>query len=102
MPRLKKRRQKVVREIVGGEVYEYVPLGKHIVSARGVCGGRPTFKYTRVEVRHILNLLAHGWTVDQIIQDFNRPEINREAIEEAMKLAAEALEWWAHEVGEAA
>jgi hypothetical protein len=51
MPRLKKRRQKVVREIVGGEVYEYVPLGKHIVSAKGVCGGRPTFKYTRVEVR---------------------------------------------------
>jgi uncharacterized protein (DUF433 family) len=47
-------------------------------------------------------LLAHGWTVDQIVQDFNRPEINREAIEEAMKLAAEALEWWAHEVGEAA
>ena len=74
MARLTKRRPKVVREIVGGEVYEYVPLGKHIVSAKGVCGGRPTFKYTRVEVRHILNLLAHGWTVDQIIQDFNLPE----------------------------
>ena len=102
MAKMTKRRPKVVREIIGGKVYEYVPLGKHIVSAKGVCGGRPTFKYTRVEVRHILNLLAHGWTVDQIVQDFNRPEINREAIEEAMKLAVKALERWAHEVGEAA
>ncbi len=97
-----KRRLKVVRELVGGEVYEYVPLGKHIVSAKGVCGGRPTFKYTRVEVRHVLDLLAHGWTIEQIVRDFNRPEIHREAIEEAMRLATEALERWALEVGEAA
>jgi len=44
-------------------------------------------------------------TVGQLTKLFktsDRPEINREAIEEAMKLAAEALEWWAHEVGEAA
>ncbi|MEZ8221999.1 Uncharacterized conserved protein, DUF433 family [Candidatus Fervidibacteria bacterium JGI MDM2 JNZ-1-D12] len=102
MAKANKQRQKLVREIVGGEVYEYVPLGKYIVSAKGVCGGRPTFKYTRVEVRHILDLLAHGWTVEQIVNDFNRPEISREAIEEAMKLAAKALERWADEVGKAA
>lgn len=97
-----KGKRKVVREIVGGEVYEYVPLGKHIVSAKGVCGGRPTFKYTRVEVRHVLDLLAHGWTIEQIVCDFNRPEIHPEAIEEALRLAAKALERWSLEVGKAA
>lgn len=51
---------KVVREIVGGEVYEYVPLGKYTVSAEGVCDGRPTSKYPRVEVRHIIDSPAHG------------------------------------------
>jgi uncharacterized protein (DUF433 family) len=94
-----KGKRKVVREIVGGEVYEYVPLGKHIVSAKGVCGGRPTFKYTRVEVRHVLDLLAHGWTIDQIVRDFNRPEIHPKAIKEAMQMAAKALERWSLEVG---
>jgi len=38
--------KKLVREIVGGEPSEYYPLGRHIVVAPGVCGGRPTFTYT--------------------------------------------------------
>ena len=52
----------LVHEIVGGEVYEYYPLGDHIVAARGVCGGRPTFKYTRIEATGALNLLAAGYS----------------------------------------
>jgi hypothetical protein len=74
MARLTKRRPKVVREIVGGEVYEYVPLGKHIVSAKGVCGGRPTFKYTRVEVRCGAKIPC-GSRLEQLTNwspDFNR------------------------------
>ena len=43
-------KQQLVREMVGGEWYEYRPLGKFVVSAPGVCRGRPTFKYTRIEV----------------------------------------------------
>ena len=34
----------IVTEMVGGEPYEYVPLGDHVVRAIGVCRGRPTFK----------------------------------------------------------
>jgi hypothetical protein len=37
---------KVMTEIIEGETYQYYPLGKHVVRAVGVCGGRPTFKYT--------------------------------------------------------
>src|SRR5438093_7174788 len=43
--------QELVCEIVGGEPYEYYPLGQYVVRAPGVCGGRPTFKYTRIDVR---------------------------------------------------
>jgi uncharacterized protein (DUF433 family) len=81
----------LMREMVSGEPYEYYPLGKHIVAAPGVCGGRPTFKYTRVEVAGIVRLLGAGWTVEKIVAEYNRPELNPAAIEEAARLAAEAL-----------
>ncbi len=58
--------KKLVREVIGGQPYAYYPLGKHIVSAPGVCGGRPTFKYTRLEVAVVLDLLANGWSMAQV------------------------------------
>jgi uncharacterized protein (DUF433 family) len=85
-----KGKRKVVREIVGGEVYEYVPLGKHIVSAKGVCGGRPTFKYTRVEVATVLRLIAAGMSVDELVANF-KGRISRDAIEEALQWAAKLV-----------
>jgi len=33
----------LVTETVGGEPYQYYPIGAHVVRAIGVCGGRPTF-----------------------------------------------------------
>lgn len=78
-------------EMVGGEPYEYVVLGRHVVSAPGVCGGRPTFKYTRVEVAGVLELIAAGWGIDALVADYDRPEITRPAIEEAIRLAGDAL-----------
>ena len=40
----------LMTEMVGGEPYQYYPLGDYVVRAVGVCGGRPTFKYTRIEI----------------------------------------------------
>ena len=79
-----------VRETVDGDVYEYYPLGRHLVSAPTVLGGAPTFKYTRVEAAGVLGLLGAGWTVDQIVADYNRPELTAGAIEEAVWLPANA------------
>jgi uncharacterized protein (DUF433 family) len=79
------------RELYRGELYEYYPLGQHVVAAPGVCGGRPTFKYTRIEVGVIFGWLANGCTIDGIVQDFNRPHLTREAIGEALALANQAL-----------
>ena len=84
-------RRKLVREDYGGEIYEYYPLGHYVVMAPGICGGRPTFKYTRIEAAGILDMLAAGWTTERIVKSYKRPELPREAIEEAVRLAAEAF-----------
>jgi hypothetical protein len=57
---VRKATRKLVHEVVGGEPYDYYPLGDCIVSAPGMCGGRPTFKYARIEVEVVLDLLAAG------------------------------------------
>ncbi|MEN3335085.1 MAG: hypothetical protein V7641_4450 [Blastocatellia bacterium] len=81
--------KKLVREIVGGEPYEYYPVGQYIVIAPGVCGGRPTFKYTRVDVRHALGLLAAGRSMERVAEGYSLPV---KAIQEALALAARALD----------
>jgi uncharacterized protein (DUF433 family) len=83
-------KQQLVREMVGGEWYEYFPLGKFVVSAPGVCRGRPTFKYTRIEVAGVLERLAAGHDIEALIRD-SRGRLSREAIAEAAVLAAKAL-----------
>lgn len=80
-----------VRETYGGEPYEYYPLGKYVVAAPGVCGGRPTFKYTRLEVSVILDQLAAGESVQELAADYARAGLTFDAIEEAVHLAGEAL-----------
>lgn len=77
--------QRVVTEIVGGEPYHYYPLGQHIVRAPGVCGGRPTFKYTRIEIAGTLDRIAAGEAIDDIVTGY-RGRVQREAILEALHL----------------
>ena len=86
---MKNVKKKLLNEIVGGEPYEYYLLGKYIVTAPGVCGGRPTFKYTRIDVRHALGLLATGRTIEEVANCYQIPI---EAVKEALKLASHALD----------
>ena len=81
----------LVREMHGGELYEYYPLGKYVVSAPGVCGGRPTFKYTRLEVSVVLALIASGETIEQVVQAYALSRLTPEAVREAIRLADQAL-----------
>ena len=83
-------KQQLVREMVGEQWYEYFPLGMFVVSAPGVCRGRPTFKYTRIEVAGVLERLAAGHAIEALIKD-SRGRLSREAIAEAAVLAAKAL-----------
>ncbi len=78
MPRL-------VTELVGNEPYQYYPMGKHVVRAKGICGGRPTFKYTRIGIAGILARVKAGERLDAIVEDY-RGRISREAILEAIEI----------------
>ena len=74
-----------VIEIVGGESYEYTPLGQYIVKAVGICGGRPTFKYTRIEVAGILSRLTYGEGFQEILADY-AGRVSQEALQEAIEV----------------
>lgn len=75
----------LVRETLGTREYAYYPLGEHIVSAPGVCGGRPVFKYTRIDARHVWNALRAGQSMDQLVAAY-AGRISREAIDEVVQL----------------
>lgn len=52
--------------------------------------GKPTIAGTRITVTLILNLLAHGQTIDQIIDDY--PDLTREDIKAAIRYAEKTVE----------
>ena len=78
---------KLITEKVGNEPYQYYPLGKYVVRALGGGSGRPTFKYTRIEITGTLDRLAAGENMDQIVAGY-RNKISREAVIEAIQLIA--------------
>ena len=78
----------IMTEIIGGEIYQYYPLGEHVVRAIGICGGRPTFKYTRIEITGTLDRLAAGEGIDKIVAGY-QGRVSHEAIIEAIKLVSE-------------
>lgn len=84
--RSKSQKRELVREVYGGDVYEYYPLGEYIVAAPDVCGGRPTFKYTRLEVSTILALIATGESLQQITQAYALSRLTPDAVKEAVRL----------------
>ena len=90
-PALRERSNGLVREMYGGEPYEYYPLGSYIVAAPGVCGGRPTFKYTRLEASMILSLLTIGDTIDEVVEAYSLSNLTHEAVREAIGLANQAF-----------
>src|SRR3954471_22519272 len=94
---VRKTVKKLVHEVVGGEPYEYYPIGRYIVVAPGICGGRPTFKYTRIDVRHALRLLAAGRTIERVAQGY---QLSADAVREAVTLAAKAFDLTTRELSQ--
>jgi uncharacterized protein (DUF433 family) len=88
---MKRRKKSLMHETVGDAPYDYYPIGKYVVAAPNVCGGRPTFKYTRLEVAVVLDLLAAGWTIERLVHEYAQSHLTPAAITEAVRLAKEAL-----------
>jgi len=55
-----------------------------------VMAGKPVIKGTRLTVQHILNLLAHGATVDEILSEYTG--LTREDVLACLLYASEVLE----------
>jgi len=62
-------------------------IGKHLVVDPKVCHGKLTFTGTRVPVNTVLTFLNLGDSIDDILR--NWPELSREAVEEAIRRAAD-------------
>lgn len=63
---------------------------QRIVRDKGICGGEPVFKGTRVTLRTILASLAEGDSVEEILKDF--PSLKAEDIQAAIAFAAASAE----------
>ncbi|CAN5372841.1 hypothetical protein BH10PSE7_BH10PSE7_22060 [soil metagenome] len=65
-------------------------LAKRVVSNPAICGGRPTIKGTRVRVSDIVEMLAHGVSVEEIVADF--PQLSSKDVHAALHFAARLMD----------
>ena len=65
-------------------------IGRHIITDPGICHGKPTFHGTRILVSDVLEQIAGGMAWETVIQEWHG-SVTREAIAEALQLAARAL-----------
>ena len=63
-----------------------VIINKHIVANPSICHGKPVFRGTRVMVWQILDMLANGMSVEDIVEDF--PSLTPEAINSGLHYAS--------------
>jgi uncharacterized protein (DUF433 family) len=63
---------------------------ERIMRDRGICGGEPVFKDTRVTLRTVLASLASGDSVEDILSDF--PSLKAEDVQAAIAFAAASAE----------
>jgi len=63
---------------------------ERIIRDKGICGGEPVFKGTRVTLRTVLASLADGDSAKEILTDF--PSLKAEDVQAAIAFAAASAE----------
>lgn len=63
----------LIREVIDGEEYDYFPLGKYVVAAPGVCGGRPTIIRSRIDARWIAGRVRAGESPARVAKGYEIP-----------------------------
>ena len=63
-----------------------INVNEYIVVDSDICHGKPTFKGTRVMVWQVLEMLASGSSIKEIIEAF--PSITPEAVKASLRYAA--------------
>ena len=69
-----------------------VEVSKYIVVDDEICHGKPTFKGTRVLVSDVIELLAAGLSIEEIIRDYY-PSLNEDMIKEMESLLAKVKDY---------
>jgi uncharacterized protein (DUF433 family) len=64
-------------------------LLKRITFDPDILAGKPVIKGTRISVELILELLANGWSFEQILENY--PQLSMQDIRAAIRYAAEVL-----------
>ena len=67
-----------------------IELGQFIVADPKICHGKPTYKGTRIMVWQILESLADGESVDELVKAWDG-RVSRDAILETIRLARNTL-----------
>ncbi|WP_020604839.1 DUF433 domain-containing protein [Spirosoma spitsbergense] len=62
---------------------------QHISATPGILGGKPCIKGTRISIELILETVANGASVADIVREF--PQLSTEAVQEAIRYAIDAL-----------
>ncbi len=65
---------------------ERIELGEYLVADPKTCHGKPTFKGTRIMVWQVLDALARGESVNQIVTAWDG-KVSKAAIAETVRLA---------------
>lgn len=55
-----------------------------------ICSGKPVIRGTRIMVKNILEMVAGGYTVDQILKAY--PELTQEMVQAALAYAAGVID----------
>ncbi|NJE08700.1 DUF433 domain-containing protein [Thermococcus sp. M39] len=62
---------------------------KWIVVDPEICHGKPVFKGTRILVSDVLEMLAAGMSIEEILKEY--PQLSEEMIREAIEYAARLI-----------
>ncbi|MBI2449244.1 DUF433 domain-containing protein [Candidatus Pacearchaeota archaeon] len=63
-----------------------IDINEYIVADSEICGGKPTFKGTRILVSDIIELIAAGESIEKLIKEYSG--LTREMISGALDYAA--------------
>jgi uncharacterized protein (DUF433 family) len=67
-----------------------VQIAERITVDIAQCGGRPCIRGMRIRVADVLDLLSHGLSVDEVLEEF--PDLVREDIQACLKFARQRLD----------
>lgn len=62
----------------------------YIIADETILLGKPIIKGTRISVEHIINLLASGWDISTILENY--PSINKESLQAVFSYLNECMQ----------